>query len=88
MHQVPLVNDKTHFKLAFSQDTKRPFLKQTSIRGDKSLNKLIDELKNQNPRQVSIDHDHPLIAVAPAPTAAHATRPATSISVSDQPMND
>ena len=44
--------------------TKPPFSEQTSIRGDKLLKELIEELGNKNPR-VSIGYDHPLIVVAP-----------------------
>jgi len=51
----------------FSPDTKPPFSEQTFIRGDKTLKDLIDELGNKTPL-VSIDYDHPLIVLAPAPS--------------------
>ena len=50
----------------YAPDTERPFSEQTSIRGDKILKELIDELGNKNP-QVFIGYDHPLIVVAPSP---------------------
>jgi hypothetical protein len=50
----------------YAPDTPRPFSEQTSIRGDKILKELIDELGNKDP-QVFICYDHPLIVVAPPP---------------------
>jgi HNH endonuclease len=55
--------------LVYAPDTERPFSEQTSIRGDRILKELINELGNKNP-QVFIGYDHPLIAVAPAPPPA------------------
>ena len=50
----------------YPPETTPPFSEQNSIRGDKILKELIDELGNKNPR-VSIGYDHPLIVVAPQP---------------------
>ena len=54
--------------VVYTADTERPFSEPTSIRADKLLKDLIDELGKKNPR-VSIDYDHPLIVVAPAPAS-------------------
>ncbi len=60
--------------------TTPPFSEQTSIRGDKILKELIDELGNKNPR-MSICYDHPLILVAPAPAAGAAVQNANFVFV-------
>ena len=49
----------------YPPDTKPPFSQNKSIRADKQVLELIDELKAKTPL-VSIDYDHPLIVVAPA----------------------
>ena len=69
----------------YAPDTQRPFSGQTSIRGDKILKELIDELGNKNPR-MSICYDHPLIVVAPAP-APHPPGQGKQLSCSRSPWN-
>ena len=71
--------------LVYAPDTPPPFSEQTSIRGDKILKELIDELGNKNPR-MSICYDHPLIVVAPAP-APHPPGQGKQLSCSRSPWN-
>ena len=68
-----MAEELTHCSAAeivvYFPDNERPLSERTPIRGDKTLKELIGELGNKNPG-VSIDYDHPLIVVAPAPKQA------------------
>ena len=84
-----MAEELTHCSAAklviYSPETTPPFSEQTSIRGDKILKELIDELGNKNPR-MSICYDHPLIVVAPAP-APHPPGQGKQLSCSRLPWN-